>query len=77
MPALTLFASCSSHDIADKHDLVAISFGIENIDRHSVVYKKEFKPNEEELETLRKGDVYDRKLKELQEQMVCDLRIVS
>lgn len=66
----TYFLS-SSHDIADKHELVAISFGLESVDRHSVVYKKEFKPNDEELETLRKGDAYDRKLKELQEQMVC------
>ncbi|KAJ6221175.1 hypothetical protein RDWZM_006987 [Blomia tropicalis] len=59
------------HDIADKHNLIAFSFGIDQIDRHSVVYKKEFKPSEEELDALRKGqvDVYDRKLKELQEKM--------
>jgi len=66
-----------SHDIADKHELVAISFGIESVDRHSVVYKKEFKPNEEELEVLRKGDAYDRKLKELQEEMVRCVYLLS
>ncbi len=59
-----------SHDIADRHDLVIFSFGIEGIDRHSVVYKKEFRPTEEELESLQKGDSYDRKLQELREQMV-------
>lgn len=58
------------HDIADRHDLVIFSFGIEGIDRHSVVYKKEFRPTEEELESLQKGDSYDRKLQELREQMM-------
>lgn len=67
-----MFIQNYSHDIADKHNLIAFSFGIDQIDRHSVVYKKEFKPSEEELDALRKGqvDVYDRKLKELQEKMV-------
>ena len=64
------FVYLGRHDIADKHELLAYSFGVENVDRRSVVYKKEFKPDDEELETLRKGDAYDRKLKELQEQMV-------
>lgn len=60
-----------SHNIADKHDLIVYSFGVEDVDRHCVVYKKEFKPTEEELDCLRNGeDVYDRKLKELHEKMV-------
>lgn len=51
-------------------DLVVYSFGTEGIDRHSVVYKKEFKPSDEELLALKQGDIYDRKLKELQQKMV-------
>ncbi|XP_027194491.2 sperm-associated antigen 7 homolog [Dermatophagoides pteronyssinus] len=58
------------HNIADKHDLIVYSFGVEDVDRHCVVYKKEFKPTEEELDCLRNGeDIYDRKLKELHEKM--------
>ncbi|OTF75837.1 hypothetical protein BLA29_007197 [Euroglyphus maynei] len=58
------------HNIADKHDLIVYSFGIEDVDRHCVVYKKEFKPTDEELDCLRNGeDIYDRKLKELHEKM--------
>lgn len=35
-----------------------------------MVYKKEFKPSDDELDALRKGEVYDRKLKELRDRMV-------
>lgn len=66
-----MFRHFFRHDIADKHDLIVYSFGLEDIDRHCVVYKKEFKPSEEELEILRNGaDSYERKLKNLQEKMV-------
>lgn len=67
-----------SHDIADRHDLVTYSFGIDGIDRHSIVYKKEFKPTDDELETLRMGDSgsYDRKLQELKEKMASGISFV-
>ena len=39
--------------------LTAFSFGIEDVDRHSVIYKKDAVPCEEELEALRKGEAYD------------------
>ncbi|KAF7491764.1 Sperm-associated antigen 7 -like protein [Sarcoptes scabiei] len=58
------------HDTADKHGLIVYSFGIEGCDRHCVVYKKEFKPSDKELEALRRGiDPYEQKLKDLQEEM--------
>ncbi|KPM06535.1 hypothetical protein QR98_0050120 [Sarcoptes scabiei] len=61
---------CNRHDTADKHGLIVYSFGIEGCDRHCVVYKKEFKPSDKELEALRRGiDPYEQKLKDLQEEM--------
>lgn len=47
------------HDVADAADLTAFSFGLENIDRHTVVYKYDSVPSEEELACLRRGEVYD------------------
>jgi len=47
------------HDVSDCADLTAYSFGIENIDRYSIVYKRDSLPSEEELDALRKGEEYD------------------
>ena len=47
------------HDVSDCAELTVYSFGIENIDRHSVVYKRDSLPSEEELDALRKGEEYD------------------
>ncbi|KAI1297238.1 Sperm-associated antigen 7 [Halotydeus destructor] len=47
------------HDVVDIAGLVAFTFGIEDIDRHIVVYKKDSIPCEDELNCLKKGEVYD------------------
>lgn len=49
------------HDIIDSfgESLVSHSFGIEDIDRHVVVYKKQYLPCEDELNCLKKGISYD------------------
>ena len=65
------------HDVIDAegNGLTGHSFGLEDIDRHVVVYKEGFVPCEDELNCLRRGEVYDpvkiereRKEKELEEQ---------
>lgn len=58
------------HDVSEIAGLNAFSFGIEDVDRHTIVYKKEFTPNEDELNALRKGEEYDPKKIELMKQMV-------
>lgn len=59
--------------MVDVAGLVAFSFGIEDVDRHTVVYKKETVPNEDELDALRKGEVYDpEKVKQLKLQVCLD-----
>ncbi|CAG2177157.1 unnamed protein product [Oppiella nova] len=57
------------HDVSDIAGLNAYSFGIEDVDRHTIVYKKEFTPSEDELNALRKGEEYDPKKLELIKQM--------
>ena len=44
-----------SHEIAETAGLSAFSFGEEDVDRHVVVYKKEFTPGQDELNAYRKG----------------------
>ncbi|XP_046459148.1 sperm-associated antigen 7 homolog [Daphnia pulex] len=43
------------HEIAETAGLSAFSFGEEDVDRHVVVYKKEFTPGPDELNAYRKG----------------------
>jgi hypothetical protein len=47
------------HDVSDVAGLNAFSFGIEDVDRHTVIFKKEGLPCDDELEALRKGESYD------------------
>ena len=58
------------HDVSEIAGLNAFSFGIEDVDRHTVVYKKEFTPSDDELNALKKGEEYDPKKLELIKQMV-------
>lgn len=44
------------HDIAEVAGLVAMSFGQEGIDRHTIVYKKEHAPKEDEIFARRNGE---------------------
>jgi len=47
------------HEIAEIAGLSAFSFGEEDVDRHIVIYKKEFTPCSEELNAARKGLTWD------------------
>ncbi|XP_067635162.1 sperm-associated antigen 7 homolog [Eurosta solidaginis] len=44
------------HEVAEFGGFIAMSFGREDIDRHSVVYKKENAPSEDEISARRNGD---------------------
>ncbi|XP_055621692.1 sperm-associated antigen 7 homolog [Toxorhynchites rutilus septentrionalis] len=52
------------HDIAEIAGLVAMSFGVEGVDRYIVVYKKEHMPSEEELAVRRNGDPWNKQTAE-------------
>ncbi len=52
-------SSIYSHEIAEIAGLSAFSFGEEDIDRHVVIYKKEFTPSPEELTAYRKGQAWN------------------
>ncbi|XP_013116019.1 sperm-associated antigen 7 [Stomoxys calcitrans] len=67
------------HDVAEYGGFICMSFGCEDIDRYSVVYKKENAPTEDEIAARRNGDGWNeevakeyadrrRKQKELDEQ---------
>jgi len=43
------------HEISEIAGLSAFSFGEEDVDRHVVIFKKEFTPSNEELNAYRKG----------------------
>ena len=47
------------HDICEIAGLTAHSFGVEDVDRHVIVYKSTAIPCEDELNCLRRGEVYD------------------
>lgn len=46
------------HDVCDANGLYASSFGLE-AERHTVIYKQDAVPSEEELAALRRGEIYD------------------
>ena len=47
------------YELVEEIELTAYSFGIEDVDRHCVVYKNYAIPSDEELAALRKGEQYD------------------
>merc|ERR1711899_108087 len=47
------------HDVSETAGLVAHSFGVEDVDRHVVVWRKEFAPCEDELEATKQGIEWD------------------
>jgi len=47
------------HDIAETAGLLAHSFGIEDVDRHVIVFKPEGMPSEPALMALRRGEPYN------------------
>lgn len=46
-------------DVADVAGLTCHSFGIEDVDRHIILFKSDSLPGEDELAALRRGEVYD------------------
>lgn len=65
------------HDVAEVGGLIAMSFGQEGIDRHTIVYKKEFVPNEDEILARRNGDEWnDDKAKEYAQKRI-DQKIIQ
>ncbi|XP_055591975.1 sperm-associated antigen 7 homolog [Uranotaenia lowii] len=52
------------HDIAEIAGLAALSFGVEDVDRYIVVYKKENMPSEDELAARRNGDPWNKQTAE-------------
>lgn len=47
------------HDVAETAGLVAHSFGEEDVDRYVKIWRKEFAPCEDEVESCRQGLEYD------------------
>ncbi|XP_023222246.1 sperm-associated antigen 7 homolog [Centruroides sculpturatus] len=47
------------HDVADVGGLTAFSFGDDEVDRHVMVFKKEFAPSDDELLAYRKGEEWN------------------
>ncbi|CAG0892021.1 unnamed protein product [Cyprideis torosa] len=47
------------HDVVEVAGLTAHSFGEEDVDRHIVVFKQEGVPSEDELECMKRGEIYD------------------
>lgn len=47
------------HDVADIAGLTAFSFGVEDVDRYVMIFKKEFAPSDDELAAYRKGEEWD------------------
>ncbi|XP_058789751.1 sperm-associated antigen 7 homolog isoform X2 [Phymastichus coffea] len=47
------------HDVCEIANILAYSFGDEEIDRHIVIFKKEHAPSEEHLNALRKGEEWN------------------
>ncbi|KAM8715643.1 hypothetical protein ACLKA7_002658 [Drosophila subpalustris] len=48
------------HEIAENGGFIAMSFGREDEDRHSVVYKKEHPPSEDEVTARRNGEGWNK-----------------
>lgn len=64
LPPMNRIQRSIIHEIAETAGLSAFSFGEEDIDRHVVVYKKEFTPCQEELSAYRRGLEWKPKLVE-------------
>lgn len=48
-----------SHDVAEVAGIVCHAFGEEGVDRHIMLFKKEYELSAEELAALRRGEEYD------------------
>jgi len=56
---MTQYERSVVHDVAEVAGLIAHSFGQEDVDRHVVLWKQEFPPSEDEINTLKQGKEWD------------------
>jgi len=47
------------HDVAEVAGVPAFSIGEEGVDRHVMIFKREFTPSDDELSALRRGEEWD------------------
>lgn len=47
------------HDVAEVAGVPAFSIGEEGVDRHVMIFKREFTPSDDELAALRRGEEWD------------------
>ncbi|XP_069699408.1 sperm-associated antigen 7 [Periplaneta americana] len=47
------------HDVAEVAGIPAFSIGEEGVDRHVMIFKREFAPSDDELAALRRGETWD------------------
>lgn len=50
------------HDVAEVANVWAYSFGEEGIDRHIVIFKREYAPSEDQLNVLRRGEEWNEEI---------------
>ncbi|XP_076167927.1 sperm-associated antigen 7 homolog isoform X1 [Ptiloglossa arizonensis] len=50
------------HDVAEVANVWAYSFGEEGIDRHIMIFKREYAPSEDQLNVLRKGEEWNEEI---------------
>lgn len=55
----TFFFLNFRHDVAQIGGLIAMSFGVEDVDRYIVVYKKDRGPSEDEIFARRNGEEWN------------------
>ncbi|KAF3421893.1 hypothetical protein E2986_03358 [Frieseomelitta varia] len=52
-------AEAERHDVAEVANIWAYSFGEEDINRHIVIFKREYAPSEDQLNVLRRGEEWN------------------
>ena len=50
------------HDVAEVANIWAYSFGEEGVDRHIVIFKREYAPSEDQLNALRRGEEWNEEI---------------
>lgn len=56
---LTLIVHVFRHDVAEVGGLIGMSFGQDDIDRYTMVFKKEYAPLEDEIHARRNGEEWN------------------
>lgn len=67
------FIAAGSRDVSEVGGLIAMSFGQEDIDRYTVVYKKDHGPSEDEIHARRNGEEWNEEKAKEYAQKVCNL----